>query len=134
MGLRELKAELKQLDNDALINHIAELYKKYKPVKEYFDFFINPNEKEIIEQEKAKELNSIILDSLKKLPSKQKEAIFLRFNESLEYNEIASILNITIESARKQVYRAIKTLRKLVKKQILVQYQTLQCRLRKTPQ
>ena len=57
MGLRELKAELKQLDNDTLIKHIAELYKKYKPVKEYFDFFINPNEKEIIEQYKDKDYN-----------------------------------------------------------------------------
>ncbi len=42
MGLREVKSELKRLDKDALIKHISELYKKFKPVKEYLDFYVNP--------------------------------------------------------------------------------------------
>ena len=54
MGLREVKLELKKLDNETLIKHISELYKKYKPVKEYFDFYINPNESEILKQYKEK--------------------------------------------------------------------------------
>jgi hypothetical protein len=54
MGLREVKLELKKLDNEALIKHISELYKKYKPVKEYFDFYINPDESEILKQYKEK--------------------------------------------------------------------------------
>lgn len=48
MGLREVKSELNKLDNETLIKHISELYKKYKSVKEYFDFYINPNESENI--------------------------------------------------------------------------------------
>lgn len=54
MGLREVKTELKKLDNETLIKHISELYKKYKPVKEYFDFYVNPNEEKILEQYKGK--------------------------------------------------------------------------------
>ena len=54
MGLRELKSELKKQDKETLIKHISELYKKYIPVKEYFDFYINPNENELLEKHKEK--------------------------------------------------------------------------------
>ncbi len=54
MGLRELKSELKKQDKETLIKHVSELYKKYKPVKEYFDFYINPNENELLEKYKEK--------------------------------------------------------------------------------
>ena len=97
--------------------------KKYPTIVSTKELNFEPEyciEKKIIDGEKEKEVHEIILESLRKLPSKQKEAVFLRFNESLEYDEIAKILNITIESARKQVYRAVKTLKKLVKKQIIV--------------
>ncbi len=52
MGLKEVKAELQNLDKETLIKHIAELYKKYKPVKEYFEYFVNPNEKDILRKYK----------------------------------------------------------------------------------
>lgn len=54
MGLRELKSELKKQNKETLIKHISELYKKYIPVKEYFDFYINPNENELLEKYKEK--------------------------------------------------------------------------------
>lgn len=54
MGLREVKSELSKQDKATLIKHISELYKKYKPVKEYFDFYINPDESKILEQYKEK--------------------------------------------------------------------------------
>ena len=54
------------------------------------------------------------MDALLQLPAKQKEAIYLRFNQSLEYEEVAEILHISVESVRKQVYRAVKTLREIL--------------------
>lgn len=48
MGLREVKSELNKLEKETLIKHISELYKKFKPVKEYFDFYINPDESKIL--------------------------------------------------------------------------------------
>ena len=73
---------------------------------------------QIIEQEKDAEINRKVLNALNQLPAKQKEAVYLRFNESLEYSEIASILEITVESVRKQVHRALKTVREIIGKEM----------------
>ena len=69
---------------------------------------------QIIEQEKEAEINREVLNALNKLPAKQKEALYLHYNESLEYKEIANILKISVESVRKHVYRALKTIRKII--------------------
>ncbi len=69
----------------------------------------------IIEQESEKEIHNTLVIALQKLTPKQKEAIYLRFDESLEYKEIANILEITVESVRKQIHRAIKTIREIIK-------------------
>ncbi len=69
---------------------------------------------QIIEQEKDEEINRKVSDAIRQLPPKQKEAVYLRYNESLEYEEIAAILEITVESVRKQVHRALKTVREIV--------------------
>jgi hypothetical protein len=54
MGLTDLKNELKKLDKDKLIALIAELYKKNKSVKEFFDFYVHPDEKELLEKYRIK--------------------------------------------------------------------------------
>ena len=54
MGLTDIKKELKKLDKDKLIDLIADLYKKDKAVKELFDFYLNPNEKELFEKYRTK--------------------------------------------------------------------------------
>jgi RNA polymerase sigma factor (sigma-70 family) len=77
-------------------------------------------EKAIIENEEEIELNRRVNEVLKNLPAKQKEALFLRYNESMEYDDIAGILNISVESVRKQVYRALSSIRKQFGNQGLV--------------
>jgi len=67
-----------------------------------------------IQSEISEETTKRIRIAVNTLTSKQKEIIFLKFEEELEYIEIAEILNISIESARKQLYRALKSLRKLL--------------------
>ena len=47
MGLTDLKNKLKKFDKDKLINFVVDLYKKNKSVKEFFDFYVNPNEREL---------------------------------------------------------------------------------------
>ena len=44
----------------------------------------------------------------------QKEAIYLRFTEGLEYEEIAELLEMGIESCRNLIYRAVKSLKKSI--------------------
>ena len=72
---------------------------------------------QIIEQEKDEEINRKVSDAIRQLPAKQKEAVYLRYNESLEYGEIAAIMDITVESVRKQVHRALKTVREILSNQ-----------------
>ena len=71
-------------------------------------------EYQIIEMEQDEEMRIKVIEALNQLPEKQKEAVYLRFNEALDYPEIAVILGINIESVRKQIYRALKTVRELV--------------------
>jgi hypothetical protein len=54
MGIKEIKKELLSKDKEELVKQILELYKKYSPVKEYFDFYLNPNEDELYEKYKVK--------------------------------------------------------------------------------
>ena len=54
MGLREIKNELKKLDKDKIVDILTDLYKKNKAVKEYFDFYFDPNEKELFKKYRDK--------------------------------------------------------------------------------
>lgn len=90
-------------------------------------------EYQLIEKEQDEELNTKVLNALNQLPGKQKEAVYLRFNEGMDYPEIALILGITIESVRKQVYRALKTVRELIdNKSITILFHFLSKKVKKT--
>ncbi len=71
-------------------------------------------EHKIIKEEEEAEANRKIVNALNMLSSGQKEAVYLRFNKGLEYSEIAGIMDITVESVRKQVYRALKEVREII--------------------
>jgi len=89
-------------------------------------------EYQLIEFEQGEELRIKLSNALNKLPSKQKEAVYLRFSEAMDYPEIAIILGITIESVRKQVYRALKAVRKLLdNKSITILFHFLQKKAKK---
>ncbi len=68
----------------------------------------------LIEKEQEAELQKKLANTLNQLPRKQKEAVYLRFNEALDYPSIAVVLGTTVESVRKQVYRALKTIRETI--------------------
>ncbi len=54
MSKRELKKELIRFEKTQLIDLISDLYEKNKSVKEYLDYYLNPNETEIPKVYKAK--------------------------------------------------------------------------------
>jgi RNA polymerase sigma factor (sigma-70 family) len=99
---------IKKLQSDRKITHSFNEALDFEP--EYSIEF------QIIEKEKDDEINRKVLNALNQLPFKQKEAVYLRFNEALEYTEIAAILEITVESVRKQVHRALKKVREIIGK------------------
>jgi RNA polymerase sigma factor (sigma-70 family) len=53
--------------------------------------------------------------SLNQLTPRQREAIFLKFYEGLDYEEIAEIMNITVKGSYKVVARAVDALRTKLK-------------------
>lgn len=104
-------------------NLIKKLQTDRKFSNEFHQIAFEPEysiEFKIIEAEKNDEISRKVSNALSQLPAKQKEAIYLRFNEGLEYNDIAGLLEITVESVRKQVHRALKTVREIIKDEPLV--------------
>ncbi|WP_423127192.1 RNA polymerase sigma factor [Gaoshiqia sp. Z1-71] len=65
-------------------------------------------EEEIEQEESQLGMNKVLLKSIQKLTSKQQEMLFLRYDAGLSYEEISKALNISVESCRTSVYRAIK--------------------------
>lgn len=65
----------------------------------------------IIDEEDRAIIKQQVDDLLSKLTSRQKEAIYLRFMQELEYEEIAEIMDITQHAARKLISRSLKRLR-----------------------
>lgn len=65
----------------------------------------------IIDEEDRTIIKQQIDDLLSKLTSRQKEAIYLRFMQELEYEEIAEIMKMTSHAARKLISRSLKRLR-----------------------
>jgi RNA polymerase sigma factor (sigma-70 family) len=99
----------------SLIKKLKANRKNNRQINENIDFESEYSiEFQITEQEKDAEINQKVKNALNALPAKQKEAVYLRFNQSLDYPEIADILEINVESVRKQVHRAIKTIREII--------------------
>lgn len=79
-------------------------------VEMQFDYF-NGTEQFIFEKEDDNELRSALEKSLSKLSDRQKEIIYLRIDCELSYEEISDILEISVDSCYKSVYRSIKTIK-----------------------
>lgn len=73
----------------------------------HFEYF-NSIEHNISEQEELNELHKMLKTSLGKLTAKQQEIMYLRFDCDLSYEEISTILEISIDSCYKSIYRSIK--------------------------
>ncbi len=75
-----------------------------------FEIEYDAQEKMILSEARDESMERL-QDAINHLSKKQKEIIYLKFEEELDYPEIAHILKISVESARKQIYRALKSLR-----------------------
>jgi len=69
----------------------------------------------LIEMEISSEIKNRLNMAVNGLPPRQKEIIYLKFEEELDYIEISKVLKISVESARKLLHRAILSLREIVK-------------------
>lgn len=77
---------------------------------EKFDFY-KTQEQDTIEKDELEKLHHIIKRCIGNLTFKQQEILYLRYNSEISYEEIAQMLDMSIDSCYKSVYRAIKTIR-----------------------
>jgi RNA polymerase sigma-70 factor (ECF subfamily) len=67
----------------------------------------NPLEREEFEES--------LMDSIQRLPEKQKAALLLRVNEELSYSEIGNVLSTSVSSVESLIFRARGNLRKMLR-------------------
>lgn len=60
------------------------------------------------------ETREFILKALNQLSSRQKEAIYLRYFDGLDIENIATVMDINIQSARNCIHRGILSLRQII--------------------
>ena len=84
----------------------------------FFDYFKSPDP-DSDEKEEKEFLHSTVVACVDQLTNKQKEIIYLKFEREIEYEEIAVILNISVESCYKSIYRSLKSIRRSAEKVLL---------------
>lgn len=68
-------------------------------------------EQEFISEETRSNTSRLLLAAIEKLSSRQKEAIYLKFQKELDYQEISELLGMGINASRNLIYRAVKALK-----------------------
>lgn len=99
-----------------LINTQTTSYKKQTVGIEEAEFFKMEftAESAYLQQEKYKERSAQLLAALNQLTPRQKEIIYLRYFEEIEYEQIAELMNISIKGVYKLNYRAMDTLKDIL--------------------
>jgi len=76
--------------------------------------FIISHEDFIIQEEERKRSLYQVTNAINRLPNRQKEIIYLKIYQALDYEEISVVMNINYQVARNLFYQAIKSLRLLL--------------------
>ncbi len=74
--------------------------------------YVTSIEDQIIADEYSIERTYNLSCAMNSLSKKQRQSLFLRFTEGMHYEEIAETMNVTVQTSRTIIYRAIKVLRK----------------------
>ena len=69
-------------------------------------------ERELIDKEEITHREKLVQQVLKEISPKQREILFYRFACDFEYEQICEIMSLKYDSARKLVFRALKSLKK----------------------
>lgn len=75
------------------------------------------HESTLIQREKDQEIRESVQQALNQLTSRQRQAILLLYEEGMSYKDIAETMDFSeVKSARKIIYRALGTLKSILKK------------------
>jgi RNA polymerase sigma factor (sigma-70 family) len=99
-----------------LINAQATSYKKQTAGIEEAEFFKMEFSADSVymQQEKYKAQSVQLSEALNQLTPRQKEVIYLRYFEEIEYEQIAELMNISIKGVYKLNYRALDALKEIL--------------------
>lgn len=75
-------------------------------------------EEDLAEKENLNHKEKALLEALSGLSDRQREIIYLRYECGMGYDQICEIMDLKNDSARKLVFRAIKSLKELVESQL----------------
>jgi RNA polymerase sigma factor (sigma-70 family) len=79
-------------------------------------------EQSTINSEEEQYVRTVMAEALDKLSPYQKEVIFLRYSQGLNYEKIAELLEIDIASARTMIYRSLKKVKESIGKKIPIMF------------
>lgn len=68
----------------------------------------------LISEQNSKEQSDRLIAALNKLSSRQREAVYLRFFEGLDYEKIAEIMTINTQSVRNLIHQSFKILKESI--------------------
>lgn len=77
---------------------------------ERFDYY-QIQESDSIDKIELEKLHVVVKQCVGNLSPKQQEILFLRFESEVSYEEIAQMMDISVDSCYKAVYRAVKAIR-----------------------
>lgn len=98
---RQLFHDLKKQKKLIFTEHLPE---------DSFNYYESP-EQEISDHEAQDQIRLLVKRCINNIPAKQKEIIYLRYECGLSYEDISEMLEITVESCHKSIYRSIKAIR-----------------------
>lgn len=118
--MKNVKAYFFTAARSTAINHFRRVKLVNEKLERYpeLELELEFNQEDVII---AAELNSnlklVITEALNNLPARQREIIYLKFYEDMDYAKIAEVTGIRYQSVINHVFRAIQTLRKAFRNQ-----------------
>lgn len=118
--VQSIKAYLLKILHRELIRKInrekGTAYSSYDLPERFFPIEVS-HETKLIQHEFENEKRQMIEEALNRLTVRQRQAILLLYEEGMSYKEIAEVMELNeAKSARKIIYRALATLKTLLKK------------------
>lgn len=94
--------------------------KRYEPNADDQSFLLEESsiEDQLVEEDFQLELRSRLKDSFNLLTGRQRQAVFLRYQESMAYEDICHIMEINYQSVRNLISSGIKKMAEDLKKKI----------------
>lgn len=129
--LHENKKHLGKLDSlkyyllKMMKNHLLDIYRSEIETSNIDSYELSFSIKttvldELITKEEQTQLQAKIDSLLSLLTNRQREAVYLRFIQEMEYEEIGELLDLTPHASRKLVSRAVKRMREEASIAILI--------------